>query len=309
MSTLSNDYKGIISMSIYLYVKTHKITGLKYLGKTNSKNPHKYPGSGVYWTDHLKKHGNNVATEILHECKDNDEVRERGLYYSQLWNIVDAVDEHGKKVWANLEPESGNGGTGWGYGDDNIAKRPAVAEKIKKTRSTPEHKEKMISLGKMNTAAITALQSPETNRRRKEAKQSESYKKKVCGDNNILRRSAEAKKSHLESVRSESARESHRGAKNPMNLPGVRDKHHESVNSPKERQRRSELVSGKNNPKASTYEFISPSGDTTFVSGELDKFCKENLLSRSMVFKMLNGHVPPTTNSAHGWSVRRINTE
>jgi len=296
-------------MCIYLYVKTHKITGLKYLGKTNSKNPHKYPGSGVYWTDHLKKHGNDVATEILHECKDNDEVRERGLYYSELWNIVDAVDENGRKIWANLEPESGNGGTGWGHGNDNIAKRPDVAEKIKNTRSTPEYKEKMISAGKNNTAAITALQSSESNKKRKDTKNGESYKKKVSGDNNILRRSDEAKQSHLDGVRSESARESHRGSKNSMNLPGVRDKHHEAVNSPKEKQRRSELVSGKNNPKASTYEFTSPTKEVFIVTGALDKFCKSNGLARGMIFKMLNGVTPHSKSPAFGWSVRRINTE
>jgi hypothetical protein len=303
-------------MCIYLYVKTHKITGLKYLGKTNSKNPHKYPGSGVYWTDHLKKHGNDVATEILHECKDNDEVRERGLYYSELWNIVDAVDENGRKIWANLEPESGNGGTGWGHGNDNIAKRPDVAEKIKNTRSTPEHKEKIkeingdLEVKKRRSESQKISQNrQEVKNKRKETTDSDEYKKRVSGDNNILRRSEEAKQSHLESVRSESARESHRGPKNSMNLPGVRDKHHDSVNSPKEKQRRSELVSGKNNPKASTYKFVSPTGETIIVSGELDKFCKENRLSRSMVFKMLNGHCPPIKNSSHGWSVKRINTE
>ena len=40
----------------YLYVKTHRITGLKYLGKTK-QDPYKYRGSGVYWTSHIKKHG------------------------------------------------------------------------------------------------------------------------------------------------------------------------------------------------------------------------------------------------------------
>jgi hypothetical protein len=112
-------------MSIYsLYVKTHRKTGLKYLGKTN-QDPHKYPGSGVYWSDHLKKHGNDVATEILHECQTNDEIRELGLHYSALWDIVNAVDEHGRKIWANLKPEEGDGG--WG-GDQNPNNMPHVKE-------------------------------------------------------------------------------------------------------------------------------------------------------------------------------------
>lgn len=96
-------------MSIYLYVKTHKVTGLKYLGKTN-QDPHKYPGSGVYWSRHLKEHGDEVDTEVLHECQTNDEIRELGLRYSNLWDVVNAVDEHGRKIWANLKPEEGDGG-------------------------------------------------------------------------------------------------------------------------------------------------------------------------------------------------------
>ena len=96
-------------MTIYLYVKTHRKTGLKYLGKTVSKDPYKYRGSGNYWRAHIKKHGYDVDTEILHECQSNDEVREWGLHYSQLWDIVNARDEHGNKIWANLKEEAGDG--------------------------------------------------------------------------------------------------------------------------------------------------------------------------------------------------------
>ena len=97
--------KGAISMSTYLYVKTHNRTGLKYLGKT-IQNPYKYKGSGVYWCRHLSKHGNDVTTEILKECQTDDEVKYWGQYYSDLWNVVDDT------VWANLKPETGEGGFG-----------------------------------------------------------------------------------------------------------------------------------------------------------------------------------------------------
>ena len=40
-------------MIIYLYLKQHNITGLKYFGKTE-QNPYKYKGSGIYWLRHLK---------------------------------------------------------------------------------------------------------------------------------------------------------------------------------------------------------------------------------------------------------------
>ena len=91
-------------MTIYLYVKTHNITSLKYLGQTSSKNPHSYSGSGVYWKQHLKKHGSDYRTEILRECQTKEELKEWGLYYSELWNVVEC------DTWANLKIEQGDGG-------------------------------------------------------------------------------------------------------------------------------------------------------------------------------------------------------
>lgn len=98
-------------MTIYLYVKTHNVTGLKYLGKTSRTNPHEYQGSGIYWRSHLKKHGKDYSTEILKECKTKEELKFWGLYYSNLWNVVDAKSTDGRKLWANLKPENGDGGS------------------------------------------------------------------------------------------------------------------------------------------------------------------------------------------------------
>jgi len=94
--------QGAISMTIYLYVKTHNITGLKYLGKTESKDPHKYSGSGTYWKSHLKKHGKDYHTEIIKECQTKDEFAYWGLFYSNLWNVVESNE------WANLKEETGD---------------------------------------------------------------------------------------------------------------------------------------------------------------------------------------------------------
>jgi len=91
-------------MTHYLYKKTHKETGLKYLGKTISKNPYNYKGSGVYWKYHIKKYGYNVETEILKECSTEEELKHWGQYYSKLWNVVESEE------WANLKPEEGSGG-------------------------------------------------------------------------------------------------------------------------------------------------------------------------------------------------------
>lgn len=89
---------------MYLYVKTHNKTGLKYLGKTTSKDPYSYPGSGTYWSNHIKKHGYDCTTEILLATKDKEELKETGLFFSKLFNIVNS------KEWANLKEESGDGG-------------------------------------------------------------------------------------------------------------------------------------------------------------------------------------------------------
>jgi hypothetical protein len=97
-------------MKIYfLYVKTHKETGLKYLGQTCS-DPYKYLGSGKDWKIHLKKNGNNIHTEILLETSDWDDLTFWGRYYSSLWNVVNAMDDFGNKIWANKIRETGGGG-------------------------------------------------------------------------------------------------------------------------------------------------------------------------------------------------------
>lgn len=91
-------------MNIYLYVKTHNKTGLKYLGKTTSKDPYKYKGSGTWWINHINTHGYDVTTKIIKECLSNEELKKWGIYYSNLWNVVES------KKWANLKPEEGDGG-------------------------------------------------------------------------------------------------------------------------------------------------------------------------------------------------------
>ena len=91
-------------MCIYLYIKTHNKTNLKYLGQTTAKDPHQYTGSGVYWKSHLAKHGKDFRTEILRVCESKEEVKEWGAFYSELWNIVESPE------WANLKVEQGDGG-------------------------------------------------------------------------------------------------------------------------------------------------------------------------------------------------------
>lgn len=115
--------------TIYLYVKTHNKTGLKYLGKT-TKDPYNYLGSGIDWKKHLKEFGNDHSTIILRECNSNQELSSWGRYYSKLFNVVNSQN------WANRIPETGGGFCG-----------PEASEKIsiklkgrKKPTRSEEHK-------------------------------------------------------------------------------------------------------------------------------------------------------------------------
>jgi len=91
-----------------LYIKTHKITGLKYLGQT-SYDPYRYSGSGKDWVPHLSQHGYNVETEILYSGTDRKIMSQLGRYYSTLLNVVNASDDFGNKIYANRIPETGGG--------------------------------------------------------------------------------------------------------------------------------------------------------------------------------------------------------
>ena len=117
-------------MIIYLCVKTHITTGLKYLCQTTKSDPHKYLGSGKYWKLHLKKHGAEHSTEIIKECTSKDELREWGIHYSLLWNVVESTD------WANLMEENGGGGKTTPY-PLNKGKKLSFVPK------TEKHKENM----------------------------------------------------------------------------------------------------------------------------------------------------------------------
>jgi hypothetical protein len=97
-------------MTIYcLMVKTHIITGLKYLCQTKKKDPFKYCGSGLEWTIHLKKYGKIIQTEILLQTESKQEINDVGRYYSKLWRITSSMDDFGNRIWANAIPETGGG--------------------------------------------------------------------------------------------------------------------------------------------------------------------------------------------------------
>lgn len=135
---------------IYLYVKIHNKTGLKYLGKT-IKDPYKYKGSGIIWSKHIKKYGYDVTTNILLATENKNEIKEIGIFYSKLWNVVESAE------WANLTVEEGQGGNTWNKKGRIISETAKM--KMSKTRKG-------------------LLKSEETKLKMKKPK-SEEHKKKI----------------------------------------------------------------------------------------------------------------------------------
>lgn len=120
---------------IHLYIKTHNVTGLKYFGKTETKDPMKYLGSGKYWLRHLKAHGADITTEVVASFEDREEASQYAIQFSKEHNIVES------KEWANLMYETVKDGV-FGYSHTEDTKRIA-SENSKKMWDNPEFREKM----------------------------------------------------------------------------------------------------------------------------------------------------------------------
>lgn len=127
----------------YLYVKTHNITGLKYLGQTK-RNPHTYLGSGTTWTTHLRANGNDISTAVLLSTTCVTERNHWGRYYSNLYRITTAMDDYGNRIWANRIPETG-GGAGRKLGSYTLQERNKISERQSgehNSAKTPESRAK-----------------------------------------------------------------------------------------------------------------------------------------------------------------------
>jgi hypothetical protein len=124
--------------TIYLYLKTHNKTGLKYLGKT-TKDPFLYKGSGSVWKHHIAKHGYDVSTEILFESTSKEEFKEVAIKFSKLHNIVESSE------FANLTTEEGQGGATWiNRKHTEESKRKMSQTRITKAIKSPKSKQCLI---------------------------------------------------------------------------------------------------------------------------------------------------------------------
>lgn len=93
-------------MAHKLMIKTHLSTGLKYLCYTRTTGQYydSYKGSGTRWKLHLKKHGDDISTELLFESEDLEEFKAEAIAKSIEFDVVNSDN------WANLKIEEGDGG-------------------------------------------------------------------------------------------------------------------------------------------------------------------------------------------------------
>jgi hypothetical protein len=84
-----------------LMIKTHLVTGLKYLCITKRENYEEYLGSGTYWSNHLKRYGKSITTELIYQTEDYKAFVDSCNHYSMMYDVVYS------KEWANLVPETG----------------------------------------------------------------------------------------------------------------------------------------------------------------------------------------------------------
>lgn len=119
-------------MTIYLLIKEHVDTGMKYLCKhvaSSFSDCETYTGSGVYWKKHLKKHGNHVKTTCLFVTDDKEKFRKIAKKYSLEYDVVNS------KQWANLCDEEGQGG-------NTVVDKKNHGDKTKRGLHRPEVREK-----------------------------------------------------------------------------------------------------------------------------------------------------------------------
>lgn len=260
---------------IYLYVKTHQLTGLKYLGKTISKDPYAYKGSGKVWRSHCKKYGYIYNTEILFQSDNKDCIREKGIYYSQLWNIVES------KEWANLKQEECDGG----YCSNSItpeanAKRSAS---LKGRVITDEHRKKLSDANKgkywLSDKSKQEMIDKLTGRKIPKEVVEKSVRNRL---KNLVKKEKPPK------IKKPAIICPHCGleGKHSGNMRNYHFDNCELVAGPRYRKRDNRIaVAG----KAKEWIFLSPTNEQITVTS-LRKFCRENGLNNGSMSEVATGN-------------------
>lgn len=153
----------------FLYLKQHSITGKRYFGKT-SRSEHdllnNYHGSGVYWNNHINKHGKEHVMTVWYELfTEQSDIVDFATFFSESEDIVNSLR------YANSTPEDGL--NGWAIGNTL-----GLLHKDKlKGPQTVEHREK---LSKANKDKPQGPQTAEHSRKISESKKDIPQKQVVC---------------------------------------------------------------------------------------------------------------------------------
>jgi len=161
-------------MVIYLYVKQHSITGLKYFGKTKKSDPFRYNGSGKHWVKHISKHGKNyIKTSEIWGFDNQELCTEFALKFSEENNIVES------REWANLKLENGLDGNPIGFNHSSKTKQKlsTISKNQKRLPFTDKTKMKMSAAAKKRVYSEEVRQKMSKLRKgKKKAPRSESHK-------------------------------------------------------------------------------------------------------------------------------------
>lgn len=136
----------LLNEPVHLYVKTHRLTGLKYFGRT-VEDPYSYLGSGAYWIRHIARYGNDVNTRVIGTFTDEAQLRAAAKTFSAEHDIAASTD------WANLLPEDGDvAGDGWTpgleYSTQIEALDAAVERRLERVRRENEEKRRLEEKGR-----------------------------------------------------------------------------------------------------------------------------------------------------------------
>lgn len=125
---------------IYLYIKQHDKSKKKYFGKTTSKNPFKYLGSGKYWQRHINKHGKMfVKTLEIWGFDNQTDATAFAIKFSIENNIVNSEE------WANEIIENALDGAPVGHKGHKFTQEQlqSISNRSKEMWSDPEFKNVM----------------------------------------------------------------------------------------------------------------------------------------------------------------------
>lgn len=138
----------------YLYVKEHTVTGKRYFGKTSSRDPTKYVGSGLYWFLHVKKHGKEHVKTLWYKLFTNqEECTEFAEFFSVEMDIVNS------DRWLNMKPENGLDG---GSTDEHLKKWRSAGTIA--SISSPNHASKNPNHEQLEKMRMACAESPSSSR-------------------------------------------------------------------------------------------------------------------------------------------------